>query len=88
MERITMKHLDRQIKILNGYFGIDEWDYRTAGHFYVECAYGGYRLVRTVNEGGGCRDISIRRGTKREIYEQLYAMNNVLLELKENKVRS
>ena len=82
MQRTTMKDLDRQIKILNAYFGIHEWDYSTPGHFYVECAYGGYRLVRTVNEGGGCKDISIRRGTKREIYEQLYAINNVLDEVR------
>ena len=88
MERITNKHLDYQIKILNAHFGIHEWDFRTAGHFYVEFAYGGCRLVRTVNEGGGCIDISIRRGTKREIYEQLYAMNNVLRELEQNKVRN
>ena len=78
-ERITMKHLEFQLRILNEHFGIKDPKWNTVGHFYVEQAYGGYRLVRVMNEGGGERDIS-KRGTKREIYEQLYSINKVLRE--------
>tara|TARA_R100000329_G_scaffold27716_2_gene25805 strand:- start:1202 stop:1459 length:258 start_codon:yes stop_codon:yes gene_type:complete len=84
MERITMKHLEYQLRILNSYFGIEGTEWNTVGRYYVEQAYGGYRLVRIVNEGGGERDIS-KRGTKREIYEQLYSINRILGELKRVK---
>ena len=83
MERITKQDLEHQIKVLNGHFGIRDWSYNTAGHFHIEYAYGDCRLVRVVNEGGGARDIS-KRGTKREIYEKLYAINNVMHEFKDD----
>jgi len=82
MDRITNKHLDLQIKILNAHFGIDEWDYSTAGHFYVQGAYGGYRLERVCANGSGASDISYR-GTKREIYDQLRVLNEGLRLFKE-----
>ena len=77
-ERITMKHIEFQLQALNGYFGIKDAKWDTVGHFYVDQSNGGYRLVRVINEGGGCTDISFR-GTKREIYDSLYAINNVLV---------
>jgi len=76
-ERITMKHIEFQLQALNGHFGIKDANWDTVGHFSVDQSNGGYRLQRVINEGGGCTDISFR-GTKREIYDSLYAINNVL----------
>lgn len=42
------------------------------GHYYLDWAYGGVRLVKMC-EGGGCRDIS-PRGSKRETYLFIVAM--------------
>lgn len=77
MERITNNHIDHQVQILNSYFGIENPEWNTVGHFYVEQSYGGYRLVRVVSESGGEIDIS-KRGTKREVYEQLRVLNEGL----------
>jgi len=94
MERITDKHLDYQIGILNSYFGIDcdssakfytaKWD--TVGRFYVQGLNGGFRIERLVNKGGGCTDIS-KIGTRREIHEQLMVLNEGLRLFKEQEVQ-
>lgn len=81
MERITEQDLERQVNVLNSYFGIQ--DSNAVGRFQIEYAYGDCRLVRIVNEGDGARDIS-KRGTKREIYEKLYAINHVIYEFKDD----
>ena len=81
MERTTEQDLERQVEVLNGYFGIR--DSNAVGRFQIEYAYGDCRLVRIVNEGDGARDIS-KRGTKREIYEKLYAINHVIYEFKDD----
>ncbi len=78
MERITNKHLDHQLKILNKRFGIEDAKWNTVGHFYVEGTASGYKLVRVIGEGGGCTDINSNRGTKREVYEQLRVLNEGL----------
>ena len=83
MERITNKHIDHQVQILNSCFGIENAEWNTVGRFYVEGANGGFRLVRVVSESGAETDIS-KRGTKREIYEKLYAINNVMHEFKDD----
>tara|TARA_A100001201_G_C4095209_1_gene203485 strand:- start:3755 stop:4063 length:309 start_codon:yes stop_codon:yes gene_type:complete len=80
MERITTQDLERELAVLNGYFGIQDYD--RVGRFELENAYGGYKLIRIMTVGGGERDIS-KRGTKREIYEHLYAINKVIYEFKE-----
>jgi hypothetical protein len=77
MERITNNHIDHQVQILNSYFGIENPEWNTVGRFYVEQAYGGYRLVRVVSESGAEIDVS-KRGTKREVYEQLRVLNEGL----------
>ena len=81
MEKITTQDLERQVEVLNGYFGIR--DNEAVGRFQIEYAYGGCQLVRILNEGSGERNMS-KRGTKREIYEQLYAINKVIYEFKED----
>jgi|TARA_B100000902_G_scaffold131371_1_gene130224 hypothetical protein len=77
MERITNKHIDHQVQILNSCFGIENAEWNTVGRFYVEGANGGFRLVRVVSESGAETDIS-KRGTKREVYEQLRVLNEGL----------
>ena len=77
MERITNKHLDYQLEILNRYYGIEDANSDAVGSFYVGGAYGGFQLERIVSEGGACIDIS-KRGTRREIYEQLLVLNKGL----------
>ena len=77
MDRITMKHLESIVGRINSVLDMPETPYAAqrdergglvanAGNYHLDCAYGGYRLVR-VCQGGGTRDIS-PRGTKRETY--------------------
>lgn len=42
------------------------------GHYHLDCAYGGYKLVQTDNNAGGIRTIS-NNGytTKRDLYNQI-----------------
>jgi len=63
MERITTQDLERELAVLNGYFGIQDYD--RVGRFDIYSADGS------------------KRGTKREIYEQLYAINKVIYEFRE-----
>lgn len=78
MNRITNKHLAGLTTRLNhitnnpntyatqspdGHFTIN------IGHYHIDRAYGGCRLVQTVTDGGGIRDVlSGGYGTKREAY--------------------
>jgi len=93
MERITHKHLDHQLSILNSYFGVEspKWSDKQhiykwptvskeglfTGQFYIAAYNGGFWLERIVNARGACTEIS-KRGTKREIYEQLLVLNKGL----------
>lgn len=80
MERITKQDLERQVSVLNSYFGIQ--DSKAVGRFQIEYAYGDCQLVRIVNQGGGERNIS-KRGTKREIYENFTPL--IMLSMSSNK---
>lgn len=80
-DRITKNHLHRLIAQLNWQFGQDAEAWRrdengnlraTPGVFVLDCAYGGYRLCRITNEGGGERDLT-PRGTARETYDNIRA---------------
>lgn len=71
--RVTIKDIDYELGILNSNTNGNN---SGVGTFYVGEAYGGYRLERTVNDGGGCSDIT-GRGTKKEIYYQIKAMNKM-----------
>ena len=74
-ERVTNKHLEFELNSLNEYYGIHGIGWDTPGIFVVQAANGGYQLQRNI--GGGFTNIS-KRGTKREIYDQLCAINKVL----------
>jgi len=77
MDRITLKRLDSIVDHINSVLDMPETPYAVqrddrgglvanAGNYHLDCAYGGYMLVRMC-EGGGTRDMS-PRGTKRETY--------------------
>ena len=78
MDRITDRHLAGMLDRLNRAAGTPR-TYMTegrinVGHFHLDRAYGGCRLVQTVTEGGGVRDVtSSGYGTKRECYEAIHA---------------
>ena len=78
--RINKNQLLYRVKLLNALFGEDEdaWTKgadgqfkANSGTFVLDCAYGGYRLSRICNDGGGERDLT-PRATARETY---YAIN-------------
>ena len=62
MFRVTKKTLEVQIHWLNKQFNRDP---EAVGCFQLDCAYGGYRLVKLCNDSGAQSDIS-PRGTARE----------------------
>ena len=79
-DRITIKHLRWAVDALNIACGFPTkaWETTPAGNkahvgcYVLDCAYGGYRLCRIVNESGGERDITPLRGA-RETYELIRA---------------
>ena len=89
MQRITERQLKGSIERLNIITGNPVEPYISnpetkryepqAGCYHLDIAYGGYRLVRMSSKTGcsGVSDIT-GRGTKRELYEQIHAMINIL----------
>tara|TARA_R110002020_G_scaffold406189_1_gene616204 strand:- start:643 stop:945 length:303 start_codon:yes stop_codon:yes gene_type:complete len=74
--RVSMGQLKRLVERLNITKGYSVKPYETdhngkftanVGTYYVQQAYGGYRLEQICNTSGGARDIS-HRGTKKEVY--------------------
>lgn len=57
----------------------DDGRWRSIPHRYtIDHAYGGYKLCRYCNEGGGEMDITNYRMTARELYYVLSGINAVL----------
>ena len=90
MERITQKDLEYLVKRINEVSGspmeycvkssglngtqINQPFKSFVGHYHLDYAYGGVKLVRTTNEGGGITEISRDGfGTKRELYNWMRA---------------
>jgi hypothetical protein len=71
MERVTKKTLEEGIRGLNRQFNKDP---EAVGCFQLDCAYGGYRLVKLCNDSGAQSDIS-PRGTARETLEFIRAFS-------------
>lgn len=80
--RITERDLEIAITRLNKATGqpLTTWTRHAdntmtanVGNYHLDCAYGGYKLVQTVNQGGGIHTIS-NGGytTKRDLYNQLH----------------
>ena len=81
--RITSKDLDRLIITLNkltssptdGYTRDTNGNLKAnIGHYHIDSAYGGNKLVRMMNEGGGVT-VPIPCGyvSKRELYQLIHA---------------
>ena len=83
MERITQKDLEYLVKRINEATGNktathtkeSDGTYTTnVGVYHLDYAYGGVKLVKMVNSGGGTREISRDGyGTKRELYSWMQA---------------
>ena len=73
--RITIKHLEQQVTALNESLNLNPHPYTSTeagakaniGTYYIDSAYGAYRVVRLVSESGGLEDVS-PRGSARETY--------------------
>ena len=74
MERITEKQLfnlvlclNKEYKLPETYFSVDKKTINV-GHLHLDACSGGFKLVQTVNKGGGITEITRHRHTKRELY--------------------
>ena len=85
--RITIKHIQNQVDILNEFTGQPQESYTkkedgkyssNVGCYHISQAYGGCKLEQIVNEGGGVREITYYRMTKRELDYVVQSMNNML----------
>lgn len=86
--RVSIKDLEFLVKRINQVSGSpetygqrDSLNKFTAnvGHYYLDQAYGGNKLVRTDNESGGIREISSGGFiTKKELYNQIHGMLRIL----------
>lgn len=83
MERITQKDLEYLVKRINevtdspltswSKTGIGKFN-ANIGNYHLDYAYGGVKLVRMVNPGGGITEISRDGfGTKRELFNWMRA---------------
>jgi hypothetical protein len=82
MRRITKKDLDclaDRINVITGspltYVAEVDGKYLTnIGHYHISCAYGGYRLHRTMSDGGGIKPVFNGAHIKaRELADQMQA---------------
>ena len=64
-QRITNKHLEAKIAIVNGLLGYEDPAWNTVGAVHLYGAYGGTGVHRTMNEQGGVEAL-FPLGTKRE----------------------
>ena len=80
---MTTKQVENKIDILNHSLGLELEPYtynkktkkmsHNVGTFYLDSAYGGYKLNQ-ICLGGGSREITRYRMTKKEIYNTVDAM--------------
>lgn len=85
--RITKTMCKAQIDLLNRIISGDAETTRQdedgrwrsiTGRYNLDHSYGGYKLCRYCNEGGGATDITNYRLTARELYYVLTGINSVL----------
>ena len=73
--RVTKEHLENQVL----YSKNENGEYKSnIGNYNIGWAYGGCKLEQIVNSGGGVREITYHRLTKRELYYVVQSMNNML----------
>ena len=89
--RITVKQAQAQVDFLNSILhNSTETGERIDGYWraipgrYVDSAYGGYKLSRYCNNGGGQSDISYYRMTARELYYVVSSMVTMARAEKQN----
>lgn len=82
MKRVTMQDLDNLCLIINKTAGtpenycekVDETPFKSnIGHYHIDAAYGGVRLVQTTNDGGGYTPIVHGFTSKRELFEKMHS---------------
>lgn len=74
--RVTKSDLFYIIRRINSYLKENEKDIQ----YDLDCAYGGYRLIKYINENGGCTDRSYRLSAC-EMYYVLYSLESVLYDV-------
>ena len=82
MDRITLKQLEGLAGMINRELGTPEAAYTKGadgkytaniGCHHLDGAYGGHKLVRMVNDGGGVSDVTGGYIPKRELYNRMRA---------------
>ena len=95
MARAKMEHLKARLEYLNIITGSPKKPYeRVNGRLVAQVGcyvisgggYGGYKLCRITNEGGGQKDIT-KAGTKLELYELMGAFTKGVMAEKEREHR-
>jgi hypothetical protein len=75
MTKVSIKDLEKIIALINKATN-NPSEYRgefkpNIGHYHLDSAYGGYKMVQTTNEGGGVRAITNGYVPKRDLYNEL-----------------
>lgn len=91
--RVTLSMLQNRVRFLNKkmnrpetYFNSAEDRKINAGHFRIDCAYGGYRLEETCNDAGGVINVfNIGHIPARELMNLIYAFETGVRYTEENK---
>ena len=79
MNRITNANLEYLLERINKAKGFNKPEYSEVGSYAFDSAYGGIKLVKYTNEGGGQTDVSSGGfGTKRELYNSMRSMLAVI----------
>ena len=96
MERITIANLEALTTRINTVTGSPEqaWTRRNGklqanvGNYHIDSAYGGWKLHRMVNKGGGVQDVlSHGYTTKRDLFNLLHAFINGIYTAKQPELR-
>lgn len=90
MNNITKENLERAVMYLNKIAGTPEkpWEQKDGkmvaniGCYFLDGAYGGYKIVQMVNESGGERSITQGYLPKRELYNLIHAYKDGFLACK------
>ena len=72
--RITRKHLEAKVDIINGMLGVDDPQWNTVGAVRLSGAYGGHGVHQTMSTSGGVHDLMGGHGSAREAERFLSGM--------------
>ena len=71
--RMTKKHLEAKVSIVNGMLGHEDPQWNTIGALHLYCAYGATGVHQTMNTSGGVNSL-MELGTMREASHFLSGM--------------